>query len=61
MTIRPKDLSSELTPSSVLHCGECVLDYPATPEVYCWMFSSDPIVCEGCGTELVLEEKTLVD
>lgn len=60
MTVRPKDLNDYRAQTSVLHCGECVADYPARRDVYTWMFETDLIVCEGCGNELVLEEKTLV-
>lgn len=60
MSVRPKDLKDYNEPSTVLHCGECVVDYPATPDVYSWMFDTDLIVCQGCGCELVVEEKTLV-
>jgi hypothetical protein len=59
--VRPKDLTKESAPWLALHCGECIVDYPAFPDAYSWMFDDDVIVCEGCGTELVLEEKTLVE
>jgi hypothetical protein len=56
MTVRPKDLD-EATEYSVLHCGDCVADYPATREAWTWMFDSDLIVCQCCGAELTLTEK----
>ena len=61
MTIRPKDLKDYRALSSVLHCGECVIDYSAVPSDYVWMFPADVIVCQACGVELVLEDKTLVE
>lgn len=57
MTVRPKDLNEAL----VLHCGECVVEYPATPELYEWMFDSDLIVCAACGAELVAVEKAMTE
>jgi hypothetical protein len=61
MTVRPKDLAKQCTAGRVLSCGECVIDYSAQPDAYVWMFPGDPIVCEACGTELVLEEITLIE
>lgn len=61
MAVRPQDLKDYRAHTSVLHCGECVIDYSALPSDYVWMFPTDLIVCEGCGAELVMEEKTVVD
>lgn len=61
MAVRPSDLKEESAAWLALHCGECVVDYSAHPGAYGWMFPDDMIVCEGCGTELVLEERTLVE
>jgi hypothetical protein len=61
MSVRPKDLSKDSAAWCVLNCGDCVVDYPATPEAYDWMFPEDDIVCAGCGGELALEEQTLVE
>jgi hypothetical protein len=61
MSVRPKDLRDDEAPWFALHCGECVVDYTAEPGAYTWMFPDDLIVCEGCGSELVLEQKTLVE
>ncbi len=60
MAVRPVDLKEYRAHWSVLHCGECVVDYSASPDDYDWMFAGDLIVCEACGDELVLEEKTAV-
>lgn len=60
MSVRPKDLREDGA-RFALHCGECVADYTACREAYVWMFEDDLIVCEGCGTELVLEETTVVN
>lgn len=60
MAIRPKDLKEYRARCCALHCGECVVDYSASPDDYAWMFADDLIVCEACGDELVLEEKTAV-
>jgi DNA-directed RNA polymerase subunit RPC12/RpoP len=60
MTVRPSDLRVEGAGRYALHCGECVTDYSASPLAYDWMFEQDLIVCEACGSELVLEEKTAV-
>lgn len=59
--VRPKDLNDSKAIWCVLHCGECVTDYSASPIAWEWMFDTDAIVCAGCGEELVLEEKTLVE
>ncbi len=61
MSVRPKDLRESNSQRLALHCGECVVDYSASPDHYGWMFAEDLIVCEGCGGELVLEERTMVD
>lgn len=61
MSVRPKDLKEDGAPRYALHCGECVADYSASPLAYDWMFANDLIVCEGCGAELTLEEKTTVN
>lgn len=62
MAVRPKDLiESERAEGLALHCGDCVVDYPALPELYEWMFASDLIVCAACGAELVAVEKVMVD
>ena len=58
MAVRPKDLNEK---AQALHCGECVVDYPAVPELYEWMFDGDLIVCAACGVELVTVEKIMVD
>lgn len=58
MPVRPRDLRGASS-RTVLHCGECVVDYPAEPDVWEWMFDTDLIVCEGCGEELVPEERTV--
>lgn len=59
--MRPSDLEEDGAAWFALHCGECVADYSAHPSAYRWMFPDDMIVCEACGTELVLEERTLVE
>lgn len=61
MSVRPKDLKTDRAIWCVLHCGECIIDYSASSVHYEWMFETDPIVCEACGEELVLEEKTLTE
>lgn len=61
MAVRPKDLREKLVEGLALHCGECVVDYPALPELYEWMFDSDLIVCAACGAELVAVERAMVD
>jgi hypothetical protein len=60
MPVRPKDLV-ETQREQTLHCGHCLLDYPAIAECYSWMFDGDLIVCEGCGEELVVMEKVMVE
>lgn len=62
MAVRPKDLNEKPRAGELaLHCGECVVDYPAVPELYDWMFDGDLIVCAGCGGELIAVEKVMVD
>lgn len=62
MSIRPVDLESkEGLARLALHCGDCLAAYPAEPAAYEWMFPHDTIVCEGCGSELVLTELAALD
>lgn len=60
MAVRPKDLIAD-APDAALHCGDCVVDYPATPALYEWMFAEDLIVCAACGAELIAVEKVMTD
>lgn len=62
MAVRPLDLvTREGRASLVLHCGECLADYPAKYAAWDWMFPHDCIVCAGCGTELALTERVLLE
>ncbi len=62
MAVRPKDLNeNERAEGLALQCGDCVVEYPALPELYEWMFDGDLIVCAACGGELVAVEKVMVD
>jgi len=62
MSVRPKDLIEVKRPEALaLHCGDCLVDYPAMPELYEWMFEGDLIVCAACGVELVAVEKVMVE
>ena len=62
MAVRPKDLTDNARADTLaLHCGECVVDYPALPGLYEWMFDNDLIVCAACGVELVVVEKVMAD
>jgi hypothetical protein len=61
MSVRPMDLTVFRSQYRVLHCGECLVDYSASPAPYTCLPEDKPIVCVGCGTELSLEDKLLVD
>ena len=61
VSVRPKDLLEEKARDTALHCGECVVDYPAIAELYDWMFPDDFICCVACGAELVVEKKVMVE
>jgi len=59
MAVRPVDLEEkqrEAPAGLALRCDDCLAAYPAAPEAWEWMFPDDLIVCEGCGSELVLGE-----
>lgn len=62
MTIRPSELRRQgrNAPREVLHCGECVADYPADARGFEWARELEPLRCEACGSELVLETLTVV-